>query len=395
VYALGRFKVLPVVLAAFCTVLISFFVFSFIDSNASGGTNPVNEQENKSEENKSEENKSEGNTKGKDSTGNNDITNNVQNNVNGNKADVSNNVENNITGENADISNTIDNNLNNSNDNQIENNVTNNVEVNVNVNVSNNISNNAEASKSNSNEGNNSGDKNNGTKEENSSGNNQEEANNEEDRIIWGVDSASLTTEEMLACVTDNFGSPDIWGRYLGDKEGVSKGLTADEIELLHSNDIKILLIWNHFEDARGYENGKQQAQEAIQMAEDLGVPEGVAIFADIEPSYPVDAEFIRGWYEIMSESVYSPGVYGVFDSEQELYAALEQAGQDNGELLANTYVWTAAPNIGITTETNAPEYQPEAPNNALIGGWQYGLDAQACNIDTNLFHSNLLDVVW
>ncbi|MGM0902259.1 MAG: glycoside hydrolase domain-containing protein [Bacillota bacterium] len=395
---MGKFKILPVVLAAFCTVLISFFVFSFIDSNASGGTNPVNEQENNSEENNSEENNSEGNTNRKDSTGNSDISNNVQNNVNGNTADISNDVENNVTGENADVSNTIDNNLENSNDNKIENNVTNNLEVNVNVNLSNNISNNTDAPESSSGEGNNEGN-NNGKNENNGDNNNgdkEEEANNEEeDSIIWGVDSASLTTEEMLACVGDNFGSPDIWGRYLGDKDGVSKGLTSDEIELLHSNDIKILLIWNHFEDAKGYENGQNQAQAAIQMAQDLGVPEGVAIFADIEPDYPVDSEFIRGWFETMNESAYPPGVYGVFDAEQELYAALEQAGQDNDELLANTYIWTAAPNIGITTEANAPEYQPEAPDNALIGGWQYGLDAQECNIDTNLFHSDLLDVVW
>jgi hypothetical protein len=383
---LRKFKVLPVVLAAFCTVLVSFFVFSFIDSNASGGTQPVNEQENNNDEN----------TNGNESAGNSDISNNVQNNVNGNKADVSNDVENNVTGENADISNTIDNNLNNSNDNQIQNNVTNNVEVNVNVNVSNNISNNTEAPKSSSAEGNNNGDNNGGNKEDKSNGNKKEDAKNEEkDRIIWGVDSANLTTKDLLACVTDNFGSPDIWGRYLGDKEGISKGVTSDEIELLHSNEIKILLIWNHFEDARGYENGQKQAQDAIQMAKDLGVPEGVAIFADIEPSYPVDSEFIRGWFETMNKSAYPPGVYGVFDAEQELYKALEQAGQDNGELLANTYVWTAAPNVGITTEKNAPEYNPEAPDNALIGGWQYGLEAQGCNIDTNLFHSDLLDVVW
>lgn len=379
-------RVLPVVLAAFCTVLVSFFVFSFIDSNASGGTNPVNEQENQSKENNSE-----GNSNSQDSSGNSDISNNVQNNVNGNKANITNDVENNVTGENADVSNSIDNNLNNSNDNQIENNVTNNVEVNVNVNVSNNISNNAEAPKSSSgkgnNQGNNNGDNNNG---------NNEEANNEgEERIIWGVDSASLTTEDMLACVEDNFGFPDIWGRYLGDKEGVSRGLTSDEIELLQSNDIRILVIWNHFDNATGYNNGQSEAKEAIQMAQDLGIPEGVAIFADIEPSYPVDSEFIRGWFETMNDSQYTPGFYGVFDPERDLYAAYEKAGADNAELLESAYVWTAAPNAGITTEDNAPEYQPQAPENAQIGGWQYGLDAQACNIDTNLFDSDLLDVLW
>ncbi len=416
-----KIKFLPVVLSAFCAVLVSFFVFSFIDSNASGGTNPnpepdpISEQENNSEE---ENTNSEENANDEGSTGNTNISNNVQNNVDAKKADIKNNVDNNATGDNADVSNTIDNNLNNSNDNQIENNVNNNVEVNVNVNVSNDISNNAKSPEANSgdgkedgnNNGNNGGsdeenqDNGNGNNEENQdngNGNNDgngdgnKEEENNQDTLHWGVDSASLTTEDMLACVTGTFGSPEIWGRYLGDKEGVSEGLTSDEIELLHSNDIKILLIWNHFVDATGFENGKAQAEEAIQMAQEMGVPEGVALFADIEPDYPVDSEFIRGWYETMAESPYPPGIYGVFDPQQELYVALEQAGQDNEDLLANTYIWTASPNIGITTEENAPEYKPEAPENSLIGGWQYGLDAQECNIDTNLFHSDLLDVVW
>ncbi|HWO96582.1 MAG TPA: hypothetical protein VNM45_09645 [Bacillus sp. (in: firmicutes)] len=40
----------------------------------------------------------------------------------------------------------------------------------------------------------------------------------------------------------------------------------------------------------------KREAEKAINYANDLGVPMGVALFADIEPGYPVDSEFIRGW---------------------------------------------------------------------------------------------------
>ena len=127
-------------------------------------------------------------------------------------------------------------------------------------------------------------------------------------------------------------------------------------------------------------------------MAREFGIPEGVGLFADIEPSYPVDAEFIRGWFEVVNESEYVTGIYGVFDADSELHSAFAEAGEN---VLEHTYIWTAAPNAGITTETNAPEFQPEAPEDALIGGWQYGLDAQPCNIDTNLFHSDLVDVVW
>ncbi|SEM97104.1 protein of unknown function [Mesobacillus persicus] len=389
---MGSNRILPLVITGFLAVMISICAFFLIGNNNSSEptTGETSETEQKTTSN---DKTNQGGTSG--------------------DSDITNNVENNVDGEEADINNSINNNLQNSSENQIDNSITNNVEVNVDVNVTNNISNNVEGQKdsnssndgdnsnnnngdSNSGENGNSGDDSNGDNNDgNNNGNNNEDENTNQEEIIWGVDSASLTTEDMIACVEDNFGSPDIWGRYLGDKEGVSRGLTSDEIELLQSNDIRILVIWNHFENATGFDNGQSEAEEAIQMAQDLGVPEGVAIFADIEPNYPVDSEFIRGWFETMNESQYTPGFYGVFDPERDLYAAYEQAGADNGQLLENAYVWTAAPNNGITTEDNAPEYQPQAPENAQIGGWQYGLDAQACNIDTNLFNSELLDVLW
>lgn len=308
-------------------------------------------------------------------------------------SDVINNVENNVNGDQADIENSIDNKLNSSDNNQIENNVSNNIEVTVDVNVTNSINNNVDGKpESNAEDGN--GETNNGN---NGNGNedSDDSSSNNEDKIVWGVDSASLTTNDLLSCVRNNFGTPEVWGRYLGDRDGVSAGLTAEEAELIHSNDIKILVIWNHFTDATGFENGQTEAEEAIQLANDLGIPDGVAIFADIEPSFPVDSEFIRGWYEGINASGFIPGIYGIFDEERALYSAFERAAENNSDIQENTYIWTAAPNVGITTESNAPEYQPNAPENALIGGWQYGIDAQACNIDTNLFDGNLADVLW
>lgn len=299
---------------------------------------------------------------------------------------VTNNVENNVNGDKADINNSIKNNLNGSNNNQIENNITNNINVNVDVNVNNNIDNDVDDPNS----GNSNGDQ-----EDQEQGNTNKDGTAGGDEVVWGVDSANLTTSELLACVRENFGDPQIWGRYLGEKEGVSVGLTSEEVELLHSNDIQVLVIWNHFTDATGYENGKNEAQQAIAKAEELGIPEGVAIFADIEPNYPVDSEFIRGWYEVMNQSNYASGIYGIFDAEQALYNAFNEAASADQEILENTYLWTAAPNVGITPESEAPEYQPDAPKNALVGGWQYGIDAEECNIDTNLFNADITEVLW
>lgn len=293
---------------------------------------------------------------------------------------VENNIENKINGENSNVSNTIDNHLNHSDHNNVENNVTNNIEVNVDVNVSNHIQNHVSGHQ-------------NGTSEKDEEP--ETGGENGESEPVWGVDSASLTTDELLACVKDHFGSPKVWGRYLGDKEGVSKGLTSDEVDLLHANEIKILTIWNHFTNATGYENGETEAEQAVQKANELGVPEGVAIFANIEPNYEVDAEFIKGWFAGIEESEYEAGIYGIFDSERALSEAFQQAGEDEAEIAEQTYLWTAAPNVGVTAEANAPEFNPEGPDGANIGGWQYGIDASTCNIDTNLFQSDLLDVLW
>ncbi|WP_239422148.1 glycoside hydrolase domain-containing protein [Bacillus sp. CGMCC 1.16541] len=307
---------------------------------------------------------------------------------------------------------TINNNVTNSVEvdegNTIANSLANNIDVSVNVTIENSVTNNVKTTPPQSSESSNqtdetkASDKTNETNTSIQKGNkeNENQPNKQRDsqkqlELVWGIDSASDTTEEFNSCVRKNFGNPAVWGRYLGDKNNVSKGVTKDEASFIQSTGAKVLLIYNQFKDARGYESGKEQAQLATKLATDLGVPDGVAIFADIEPNYPVDADFIVGWFETMTASPYKPGIYGIFDAERELTTAFEEASKQNEELKSSTYLWTAAPNMGITTEKNAPNYQPEAPKDALVAGWQYGIDAEQCNIDTNLFTSEALDVLW
>jgi len=229
-------------------------------------------------------------------------------------------------------------------------------------------------------------------KEEDKNKNDEASKEDKSNEIHWGVDSASYTDEEILGCVVDNYGKPVIWGRYLGEKEGISAGLDSEEVKLLHDNDIKILVIYNHVEDARGHDNGVEHAKQAISMAKDLEIPEGVAIFVDIEPEYPVDAAFMEGWYTTLADSNYEPGVYGVFSEENELLHAYNDMEKEASE---NTIVWTAYPQEEITTKEDAPEYNPQGPENAKTFGWQYAIDGETCNIDTNLFNGNMMDFVW
>lgn len=210
--------------------------------------------------------------------------------------------------------------------------------------------------------------------------------------VYWGVDSASYTDENIYQCVIDNFGQPNVWGRYIGDIEGISAGLDQEEVEYLHANNIHILIIYNHFSDATGYDHGTEEAERAIALAEELEVPEGVALFGDIEPKYPVDEEFINGWYEAVEESAYEPGLYGVYHENSELYVSFNKAKEKAKE---NLILWTAYPQKEISSKDNAPEYNAQGPDNSNLYGWQYAIDAETCNIDTNLFTDDMIDFLW
>ncbi|MBM7703851.1 glycoside hydrolase domain-containing protein [Metabacillus iocasae] len=321
-------------------------------------------------------------------------------NQSSNEPSIQNNIQNNIQNKGeGEIKNQVTNSLEVNDSNEIKNSLSNNIDVSVNVTIDNSIENNIQSKKQPSSSPTESTNREPSNKEQQQTDKEndakQTNRNNEQPEFVWGIDSASLTTEEFNACVQENFGTPSVWGRYLGDKENVSKGITKKEAELIQSTGAKVLLINNQFEDARGYENGKEQAKVATELASELDVPEGVVIFADIEPNYPVDANFIIGWFEGMANSSYKPGIYGIFDKERALTTAFEEAAAQNQELQSGTYIWTASPNTGISTEKNAPAYKPDAPKDSLIAGWQYGIDAEACNIDTNLFSSELLNVLW
>ncbi|MBY0124518.1 glycoside hydrolase domain-containing protein [Bacillus sp. S/N-304-OC-R1] len=217
----------------------------------------------------------------------------------------------------------------------------------------------------------------------------------EQSIIYWGVDSADKVDQAFLGCITENFGEPKAFGRYLGSKEGVSAGITTEEAQFLHEKAIKIMVIYNHFTDATKLENGEAEAKAAIALAQELGIPEGVAIFADIEPNYPVDAEFIQEWVHTLQSSPYKPGIYGVFTSDSNNTSAYNKAIETNKSIQNETIIWSSNPVIGVTQKGKAPAYKPNAPETIDVQIWQYGIDGQSCNIDTNLIKSEALEFHW
>lgn len=340
------------------------------------------------------ENKVKNDIQDKDASINNKIENQSENEA---SVTINNAIENILKGQvNGTTNNNITNNILSNGKTELANNLLNNLDLNVDVNVSNEVNTNGKQEASNNDkEDTSNNDDGNKNEENNGSDSNGNKEEDKETSYLWGIDSASEITEDFYACVRDNFGDPKVVARYLGTNEGVSHGLTSEQVDLIHSNEADILLIYNGFTDATGFENGVNEAKKAVELAQELGAPDGVAIFADIEPNYPVDAAFIEGWYDEVSKSAYEPAIYGIFDSGEALTNAFNKAAENKGEIKENTYLWSASPNIGITTEEEAPEYNVDAPEGSLAYGWQYGINDETCNIDTNLFNSNLTDVLW
>jgi hypothetical protein len=212
---------------------------------------------------------------------------------------------------------------------------------------------------------------------------------------IWGVYSAAKATSTRYQCVSEKYGKPAFWGRYLKTVPGVSEGLTKEEITFLHEQSSKIIPIQNNFQRAQGYNDGVLAAIEAIRLSESLGFPKNTAIFANIEFHFTVDYEWIRGWVHTFSSSGYLPGLYG--DPVRGKFNLAYCIAASHDEMVkSQTIVWSSQPKPGATKASEAPDYKPTSPNcSANVFIWQYGEGAPSCEIDTDLADPRALEHMW
>lgn len=215
-------------------------------------------------------------------------------------------------------------------------------------------------------------------------------------RTAWGVDSASSVTESLYQCVLTNFGKPDFWGRYLNTIENVSDGLTNEEVKILRSNGVRIMPIYNDFRSATTYRAGEISATNAIFHARRLNIPTGVRIFANVENFFDVDEAWIRGWVDTFYPSGYKQGFYND-PTEGPFAQAFCQAVATNDRVRTQSVLWSAEPELGVSTRQNMPkQFRPTTLDcDANVWAWQYGRDAEACPIDTNLIDSRLYNDLW
>ena len=211
----------------------------------------------------------------------------------------------------------------------------------------------------------------------------------------WGVDSAENVTENLFQCVLRNLGYPVFWGRYMVMIPRVSEGLTKQEISFIQGKGVKLLLIYNSIQEAKGYNQGYEAASDAALRAQMLGAPQGVPLFANIERFFLIDDEWIQGWTEAIVKSGYRSGFYndpvtGGFNK------AFCNAVKENEKIKTLSILWSAEPELEPGDPQYPPVYSPIAPGcggNVLV--WQYSRTVTSCPVDTDLASWNLVDILW
>ena len=122
------------------------------------------------------------------------------------------------------------------------------------------------------------------------------EVMNTVNRMLFGVDSHFQANDllqnnlEKFEWVVRNKIYPNFYGRYLSGENC----LTKEEIKFLHNKGCKIALIYAEDGEKQTEEYGMKLAKKISSRALELDIPEGVAIFLEIDENTPVNYDFIK-----------------------------------------------------------------------------------------------------
>ncbi|CAG9619920.1 glycoside hydrolase family 25 domain-containing protein [Sutcliffiella rhizosphaerae] len=212
---------------------------------------------------------------------------------------------------------------------------------------------------------------------------------------VWGVNSSEKVTEALLRCVKRNFGYPKFWGRVLSQVEGLSEGLTTQEIQLIHERSIKVMPIFKSDEVPEGFDKGRVFARNALYHARRLSIPKDTAIFVDVHRFMDVDEAFVYGWIDSIISTGYIPGFLN--DSTKGQFSeSYCRAVKKKRQIATQSILWSAEPEIGTSQEKTAPNFTPHSPPcKANIWAWQYGRETGVCQVNTVLADRKLLPFLY
>jgi peptidoglycan hydrolase-like protein with peptidoglycan-binding domain len=206
---------------------------------------------------------------------------------------------------------------------------------------------------------------------------------------LWGVDTAPPVTQDSLKRIIKKFGQPAFIGKYLNGTSFTP--LSAGEAALIHHAGIRIMLFAADTEHDSGHAQGVKLAKQILARAKALHIPQGVAIFADVEPGSAIDANWIAGWYTTILHAGYIPGYYGNPYADHNFNPPFCTAATHDPELASKALLDIYEPMLQRTPSASEPLFDPSIPYcgsnpTGNVQVWQYGLSAgdHSANVDTD-----------
>lgn len=212
-------------------------------------------------------------------------------------------------------------------------------------------------------------------------------------KLLFGVDSNIQTDDLLQNNITEfewavrNKIYPTFWGRNLTGENR----LTKDEIKFIHQKGCKIAAIYNHIGEKRTEEQGKLLVNEIVDVAFRLNMPEGTAIFLEIDEKEVATRNFMRGFANALICAGFTPGFKANTDAAYDFDREYSRGMQTDREIFEKCLIWAVAPSLAqfhcvTTTHLIHPDdWKPFAPSGITredIAIWQYGKECHPIKDD-------------
>lgn len=215
---------------------------------------------------------------------------------------------------------------------------------------------------------------------------------------LWGFDTASTTSPSFIGQVNSSLGAPQFVGRYIVFDGGTP--LQSSEAAFLHSQGLPILLIVSPANsDLTSSSVAVSEANRAVAQANTLGVPRGIALFRDVENSYPISSSYIQSWYTTIMTAGYVPGFYeNPLSGSSQFNGAYCGAVAGNAAVGSGTVLYADEQQLNSYTfpRANMPTYGPATPScvNTTVA-WQYKNGYPNPNLDVDEYASQYTNYLW
>lgn len=192
---------------------------------------------------------------------------------------------------------------------------------------------------------------------------------------------------------------PNYIGRYISGENC----LTKDEIRFIHRKGCKIAAIYATKNAKKTEEQGMKVANDIIKRALELGIPEGTALFLEIEEKEEAKKAFMKGFAETLIYCGYTPAFKANTDAMFSFDREFSRGMRSYKEIFENCLIWAVAPTIkeydSITTThlihpDNWTPFAPSAITRKEIAVWQYGRNCHPIEDEKERLTTFNLDLV-